>query len=270
MCAELSSNATVPGTAAASGRLPEFSFEAQSSISFDGKFLKPGELARRPDPMMPLLDAIWTRRTSRAYSPEPVDRERFEWLVSVAMNAPTACNEQQWKIVHIENPEIIQDLYERGAAAFLQNTRQCFLLCYNRRNDNPFWHDHVQSGAAFITTFQLLAHTLGIGSCWVCHLPNKRELRRMFRIPRCYDPVALITYGYYRGKMKIMPRKHSATRIVMYERFDSAGLLFASHRKTLIRLVIRWLYYQVPAAIRRYLRPRSIPYEKKFYYEIFD
>src|SRR5690606_5465922 len=126
--------------------LPEFSFETQSSIPFDGKFLKPGELAQCPNPMMPLLDAIWTRRTSRAYSPEPVDRTTFEWLVSVAMNAPTACNEQQWKIVHIEDPEVILDLYERGSAAFLQHTRQCFLLCYNRRNDNPFWYDHVQSG----------------------------------------------------------------------------------------------------------------------------
>jgi hypothetical protein len=73
----------------------EVDFSSQESVSFDGKYLKPGELVEHPNPSMPLIEAICTRRTSRAYSRELVDLKTFEWLVSMAMNAPTACNEQQ-------------------------------------------------------------------------------------------------------------------------------------------------------------------------------
>ena len=247
-----------------------YNLDAQASVPFDGKFLMPGMLVEEPNPDMSLIDAIYTRRTSRAYSSELVDSEIFQWLVSVAMNAPTACNEQQWKIVHLQDRDTIQELYEQGSAAFLKNVNQCFLVCYNSKNDNPHWYDYIQSGAAFATMFQLLAHSIGIGSCWICHLPNKSELKRTFNIHRNYEPVCLISYGYYRGKTKITPRKHDASRIIMNEKFDSTNLHFASHRKRVIRMVMRYIYYKVPRFLRRKIRSMSLKYEKKFYYEKND
>jgi len=247
-----------------------FDAEKQRSVPFDGRFFKPNVLVDAPNPEMPLLDAIHTRRSSRSYSTKPVDRATFDWLVSNAMHAPTACNEQQWKIIHIDDPGMIEELYWRGSAAFLRNTRQCFLVCYNRRTDNRHWHDHIQSGAAFITTFQLLAHSIGIGSCWIGHLPSKGEVSRLFGIHRAYEPVALVSYGYYRGKIKVQPRKHEATRIVMDNQFQTEGLQFDSATKYIFRTVARWMYYRIPPMLRRRIRSLTFPYEKKFYYETFD
>lgn len=248
----------------------DYNLQDQSSVPFVNGFLKPGSLVENPDPTMPLIDAIYTRRTSRAYSEEIVDRELFEWIVSVAMNAPTACNEQQWKIVHIEDRDTIKELYERGSAAFLKNAKQCFLICYNSRNDNPYWYDYIQSASAFASFFQLVAHTVGVGSCWVGHLPNRAELKRMFKIHKFYEPVCLISYGYYRGKAKVLPRKHDASRIIMNEQFDSSDLQFASHRRRRMRFVLRYIYYKIPPILRKKLRKYSIKHEKKFYYETFD
>ncbi|MCV2875545.1 nitroreductase family protein [Rhodobacteraceae bacterium XHP0102] len=248
----------------------DYDLDRQDSVPFDNGFLKPGELVKNPNPEMPLIDSIYTRRTSRAYADKMVSRELFQWIVSVAMNAPTACNEQQWKIVHIENRDTINDLYERGSAAFLKNVKQCFLICYNSRNDNPYWYDYIQSASAFAAFFQVVAHTVGIGSCWVGHLPNRSELKRIFKIHRHYEPVCLISYGYYRGKAKTLPRKHDASSIIMEEKFDSNDLVFASHRKRRVRLVLRYLYYKVPPVLRKKLRRYSIKFEKKFYYEKFD
>lgn len=250
--------------------LPSFDMENQTSIGFNGKFLLPGALVDKPNPMMPLLDAIWTRRTSRSYSDRPVPRETFEWLVNIAMNAPTACNEQQWKIIHIDDPDIMQDLYERGTASFVKNSKHCFLICYNKQSDNREWQDHIQSGAAFVTTFQLLAHTLGIGSCWIGHLPNKSELGRLFGIHRAYEPVALVTYGFYRNKVKVMPRKHDPLSVIAENKFNFDGLVFAAQRRTFFRTIARWIYYKTPPFLRRKLRNKTKAYEKKFYYEIFD
>ena len=250
--------------------LPEFDLQRQTSLRFDGKFLRPGDLTASPNPMMPLLDAVCTRRTSRAYSNEPVDRSTFEWLVRYSMEAPTACNEQQWKIILIEDAAIIDDLYRRGSSAFLPRTRQCFLLCYNRNSDNHNWSDHIQSGAAFITVFQMLAHSIGVGSCWLGHLPNKSEMRRIFKIHRIYEPIALVTFGHYRGKVKIMPRKREASDVIMRNRFVSDHLTFQRARRTFVRTVGRWAYYKVPTPIRRRIRHLTIPHERKFYYETFD
>jgi nitroreductase len=251
-------------------QLPEFILDMQNSIPFDGRFLQPGELVDNPNPNMSLLDAINTRRTARSYRKEPVDDETFAWLISNAMHAPTACNEQQWKVILIDNPKIIEDLYERGSASFLQNIQQCFLLCYNKESDNLEWGDHIQSGAAFITTFQLLAHSLGIGSCWVGHLPNKSEMRRIFNIHHYYEPIALVTFGYYRSKVGMLPRKHDPERVIMRNRFDQTGLVFQDRRRTFFRTIARWGYYKVPAFLRRKLKPYLKRFEKKFYYEVYD
>lgn len=247
-----------------------YSVESQVSVPVEGGFLKPGALVENPNPSMPLVDALLTRRTSRAYSDKLVDRDLFEWIVSMAMHAPTACNEQQWKIVHIENSDQIEDLYLRGSAAFLKNTKQCFLICYNSKNDNPRWHDYVQSASAFAAFFQLIAHSVGVGSCWVCHLPNQSELKRIFRIHKNYEPVCLISYGFYRGKAKLLPRKHDASKVIMNETFKSENLKFASHRNLLARSMMRFLYYKIPAIFRKKLRKYSIKHEKKFYYETHD
>ena len=216
------------------------------------------------------MDAIITRRTSRRYADAAVDRKTFEWIVHQAMHAPTACNEQQWKIILIESPSIIRDLYARGSASFLQDTKQCFLLCYNRQTDNLHWLDHVQSGAAFITLFQLVAHTIGIGSCWIGHLPNKSELGRVFKIHRAYEPVALVSFGYYRNKTRMMERKHDTADLIMLDRFDSSKLHLESQRRTFFRTIGRYIYYKIPAVFRRPLKPFTQRFEKKFYYESYD
>ena len=250
--------------------LPKFDLAGQESVAFTGRYLRPGELVQNPNPMMPLLDAIHTRRTARRYADEPVDDDTFQWLVASCMNAPTACNEQQWKLILIDDPALIEELYDRDSASFLRQARQCFLLCYNGLSDNREWNDHIQSGAAFITTFQLLAHSIGIGSCWVGHLPNRSEVRRLFGIHWAYDPVALVSFGYYRDKVKIMPRKHDPLRIIMRNRFSRDGLSFVPLRQVLFRTVARYVYYKLPPFIRRRLKPIAVRYEKKFYYEVYD
>jgi nitroreductase len=250
--------------------LKPFDVEQQKSVPFDRGMLSPGRLVQSPAAMMPLLDAICTRRTSRAYDATPVPYETFLWLVSHAMHAPTACNEQKWKVVYIDDPAIILDLYERGSASFIKNVKQCFFVCYNSQSDNLQWKDHLQSGAAFINTFMLLAHSIGIGTCWVGHLPNKSEVRRLLGIHRHYEPIALVTFGHYKSKVKLQPRKRDLNQVVFRNRFNSSGLNLNSDRGTLLRTVLRYLYYKIPAFCRRRLKPYTQRFEKKFYYETFD
>jgi nitroreductase len=244
--------------------------EEQTSVRYEDGLLFPGDLVEHPNPDMSLQDAILTRRTVRAYRPEPVPYELFQQLVETSMNAPTACDEQRWKIIYIDDPAMLQDLYERGSAAALTKAKQAFLITYNRYTDNLHYHDHVQSAAAFITTFSLVAHSAGVGSCWIGHLPNKREVSRIFGIHPKFEPIALVTFGFYRDRMKMRPRKRSAAQVVFKGRFMSEGLDFSKAKNVPLRILLRAIYYAIPAFLRRRLRKASLKYEKKFYNEIHD
>ena len=244
--------------------------ETQSSVSFDGTYLVPGSLVNDPNPDMSLLDAVITRRTSRNYADEPVPFELFESIVNLAAHAPSACNEQRWKIIYIDDPATLEDLYQRGSAAFLRKTKQAFLVLYNNQSDNVKYRDHVQSGAAFITTFSLLAHAVGIGSCWIGHIPNRREIRRLFQIDRRFDPIALVSFGFYKYRVKPRPRKKQGDALVAPARFNFGELVFQTNKNITARRLLIRAYYALPVFIRRRIRHWTLPYEKKFYDEVAD
>jgi nitroreductase len=251
-------------------RLRQLTLDTQQSVPFDGTFLQPKVLVDHPNPQMSVIDAILTRRTARVYADQPVPFELFERLIEAASHAPSACNEQRWKVIYLDDRAIIEELYARGSAAFLKNVRQAFLLLYNRRTDNLKYQDHFQSGASFITVFSLLAHAVGVGSCWVCHLPNRGELRRFFGVDAHYDPVALVSFGYYKSKVKARPRKRETTQLISRNRFHFPSLHFSDTKNIPMRRIGMAVYYAIPPILRRRLRRLSIPYEKKFYDEVAD
>ena len=244
--------------------------ENQQSVSFSGKYIEPGDLVDDPKPNMSLSDAIVTRRTARSYKPELVPFELFNEIVKLTMHAPTACNEQQWKIIYIDDTDLLYELYERGSAAFIKNTQQAFLFLYNNFTDNIEYRDDIQSAAAFLNTFQLVAHSVGVGSCWINHLPNKGELKRLLKIHKRYDPIALMTFGYYRNRVKMVPRKKEATQMISKNKFEYESLNFDKTKNIFARTIFRWIYYHIPAVFRKKFGKRSLKYEKKFYYEVYD
>ena len=244
--------------------------EEQNSVPIENGMILPSALIKEPNPDMSLQDAILTRRTVRAYESRIVPFEVFEELIQISMNSPTACNEQRWRILYLDNPEVFEELYLRGSAAFIKKSKQAFIILYNNHTDNSEYKDHIQSAAAFINTFSLVAHTLGIGSCWVGHLPNKKELQRFFNVHKYYEPVALVTFGYYRKKVKIKPRKKEVQNIIDKNIFDDLDLVFSKSKNVFARRIFRKLYYLLPPLMRRELRSKSLPFEKKFYNELYD
>lgn len=214
---------------------------------------------------MELTTAVTTRRTVRTYLGKPVPDELIEALLHESTRAPSACNIRGWRFIVIRDPEQLRWLYANGSAAFIKEAPHAVLVCYDNRTENSAWNDHEQSAAAAITCFQLLAHEQGIGSCWICHLPPREEVRIHFGIPAEYSPIAVITFGYYRLEEILTPRDLSEdARMVAHEKWDfapdtraeAAGLPFH------VRKVVRWLYYLLPW--RGWLRKYTLKYEKKF------
>ena len=132
---------------------------------FDGEnkeYLINSKIRLKKPENISLLEAVLSRRTSRNYSSELVENKIVKDIIGYALHAPSACNEQRWFIKHITDQKIISELVLRGSASFLKNCNNCIIVCYDSRGDNHHWKDHIQSGASFITVFQLVAHVYGI------------------------------------------------------------------------------------------------------------
>jgi len=213
---------------------------------------------------MELLDAIRTRRTARVYESGKISAELISSMLEQAAAAPSACNRRGWRFILLEERDDLDWLYRRGGSAVLRSAEQALLVCYQRETDNSAWDDNIQSAAAIVAYFQLIAHDQGIGSCWICHLPSKRELASYFKIPDNYTPVALVTIGYYKKSDSLRPRViTSEDRLLAISRWDfnddiAGGVRF----QLLLRKLLRSIYYKIP--FRGVLRGVAGRFEKKF------
>ena len=64
------------------------------------------------------INTIMQRYSCRAYTAQPVSDEQIDALVKAALAAPSAMNNQNWKIIVATNPELLEDM-ENEAMGFL-------------------------------------------------------------------------------------------------------------------------------------------------------
>lgn len=144
-------------------------------------------------------------------------------------------------------------------------THQAILVLYDNRIDNVEYRDNLQSAAAAIENMLLKATELGVAACWVCNLPAKGKLRRLFGIPSHYDPIALVTLGHSDKPVREMPRKYKVEQILHRNAFDPQkdGMTEQQNAaKMAVRRFCRRIYLHMPKT--KLIRRLVDRIEKKF------
>lgn len=215
--------------------------------------------------------ALHSRRSIRRYNAIPIQEEQIFKIVEAAMWAPSACNKQAWRFIYLDDPGQIKKISDNGAASFITpslqggGVNQAILVIYDNRIDNIEYHDDLQSAAAAIENMMLKACELGIAACWVCNLPSKRKLRKLFGIPRWYDPVALVALGYSDLPARDMCRKYTVEQVLHRNTFDVEKDKGTEQQPTLkiaVRRFLRRIYLHLPKA--KFVRKLVDFFEKKF------
>ena len=150
---------------------------------------------------MDTLNAIFTRRSIRAYTNDPVSDQAVDTLLRAAMVAPSALDERPWHFVVVRERRTLQALAEAMEHCdLLRGTPVGIVFCGDPRLEKipgmDFW---VQDCAACVQNVHLAAHALGLGSVWVAlhPLPNRvGAVRRALMIPPEVIPFALLSVGY--------------------------------------------------------------------------
>jgi nitroreductase len=198
------------------------------------------------------LNIINSRRSVRNFTKEPVSKELIAKIIEIAAKAPSACNVQGWQFIAIDSEEIKQKLVDHGGSIVIKNASVGILALYDNRTKNTEYHDNIQSAAAGIENLLLAATYCGLGSCWLCHLPTKRQLRKIFSIPSYYDPIAYILLGYKQKEPVEVPRKYKTEDLVSYNKFRLNPLSKnPPESKTIIRKLLVKIYYLAPLFIKK-------------------
>lgn len=212
---------------------------------------------------MDLKEAIKRRRSIRRFNANQIKRSDIEEIISSATLAPSACNKEAWKFIVVDNARIKERIVDEGGPGFIKEAPSGILVLYDNRTDNIEYRDHIQSAAAAIQNMLLTATSLGIGSCWVCHLPHKSTLRRLLKIPKCFDPIAYVVLGYYDYELKPNAQVYPLDKVIAWNEFNFA-LPSYPIAGIVIKRIARYIYFSLPLFLKKALRPVAERFVKKF------
>ncbi len=208
-----------------------------------------------------------SRASVRSFLDTPVEREKIMALIDCAVKAPTACNMQEWRFTVVTDKVKMRNMVDAGGGRVILSSPCGLLVSYAANTKNTLYRDNVQSAAAAIEHILLAAPQLGLGTCWVCNLPSKGFLRKLFGIHPKFEPIAYVLLGYPKQQTKPMPLKRRIDEIVGWNTFptlpEDKGY---SAAKTLVIRFAVWCYRCAPSFIKTAFLNRLVDarFTKKF------
>ncbi|MCW8943635.1 MAG: nitroreductase family protein [Sedimenticola sp.] len=186
--------------------------------------LTPAEMKKRTDDFFALMKK---RRSVRAFSDQPVDRNIIEKCLLTAGRAPSGANQQPWKFVVVSNPELKRtirlaaeeeerEFYAGGASEewldalkplatdaekpFLEHAPYLIVIFSENygidEQGNKIKHYYVRDSVGIATGMLITAiHNAGLVS--LTHTPSPmRFLNQILDRPKNETPTMILVVGY--------------------------------------------------------------------------
>ncbi|WP_456432871.1 nitroreductase family protein [Thermosulfuriphilus sp.] len=145
----------------------------------------------------PVLEALYSRRSVRDYTSEPVKRETVLEIIRAGTWAPSGLNNQPWRFAIVWD----KDTKERIASLTKYRTiieKAPVIICVFV-DKKAMYHevkDHQAMGAC-IQNMLLAIHALGLGGVWLGEiLKNADQVRKILELPENLDLMAVVALGH--------------------------------------------------------------------------
>ena len=172
---------------------------------------------------MELKEIISRRRSTRKFLPTPVERERLERVVEMALQAPSSRNSRSTRFMIVQNPDLLEKMSRMRdyGSAFMKDAAAAILVMGDKRATD-LWIDNCAISA---TTLQLAVVDEGLASCWV-HVndrpclqaePDGRKaddnLRELLDLPAHYGILCAVALGVSDFEPKPLPPYEGEERV---------------------------------------------------------
>ena len=172
---------------------------------------------------MELKEIISRRRSTRKFLPTPVERERLERVVEMALQAPSSRNSRSTRFMIVQNPDLLEKMSRMRdyGSAFMKDAAAAILVMGDKRATD-LWIDNCAISA---TTLQLAVVDEGLASCWV-HVNDRPCLqaepvgrkaddyqRELLDLPEHYGILCAVALGYSDFEPKPLPPYEGEERV---------------------------------------------------------
>jgi len=162
---------------------------------------------------MEVLETIKGRRSVRSFTNQPVSEEEIKTLIDAARDAPSAGNIQPWEFIIVKKAEIKHKLAVAALdQTFIEEAPVVIVVCANTDASRSGYGSRgatlycLQDTAAATQNILLIAHSMGLGTCWVGAF-REEDVKETLGIPSDVKPVAIIPVGHRADNPPKHPRR---------------------------------------------------------------
>lgn len=149
---------------------------------------------------MNTLEAIYARRSIRAFTDQPVPDACIQTLLECAMAAPSACNKRPWLFYVVKDAALREKLRHVSRYSDMNAALDIVVAGDSKRaltpKVNDFW---IQDCSAATQNILLAAAELGLGACWCGLFPGVtpvKRVREILSLPENAIPLSLVHIGF--------------------------------------------------------------------------
>lgn len=162
------------------------------------------------------MEALLTRRSVRAFTPEPVSGEDIRTVIRAGMFAPSAHNSRTWQMITVTDRAKLDTLAPMSKWwHMLHEAPLCIVCCSYAPGIKPEEEEYLVQNAVAATENMLIAiDALGLGGVWLGINPARpqyRDVKAMFGIPDDVRVVSLIAVGHPNAELP--PRAQPTERL---------------------------------------------------------
>jgi nitroreductase len=144
-----------------------------------------------------LIDTIFSRRSIRRYTEEPVSEEEITTILEAAMASPSGHNSKPWHFVVITKRETLNRLAKvHKYGKMLNEAPLCISVCGDQSVSEDFW---IQDCSAATENLLLAVTALGLGAVWCGVHPSQdmvKNISKILGINAPFIPLNLIAIGH--------------------------------------------------------------------------
>ena len=153
-----------------------------------------------------ILENLYTRKSVRNFTGEPVTKACLLALLKAGIAAPSARNRQPVAFVAVTERPVLDALGEGlPFTKMLFNAGACIVVCGDssvplQEGATDLWH---QDAAAATENILLAAEAMELGAVWSALYPypdRENHVRKMVKLPPSVTPFSIIPVGHPAGK----------------------------------------------------------------------
>lgn len=150
---------------------------------------------------MELLELMRTRRSIRSYTEERVSEEDINKIVQAGLLSASGKAIRPWEFIVVTDKKIMQKMADcRTGSVKMLKEASCAIAVVGNEDASDVW---IEDCSAAMSNMHLMAHALGLGSCWVQGRLRKAEdgrdaeafVRDILGYPENYKLQAILTVG---------------------------------------------------------------------------